>query len=149
MQPAADGERIILRFDGVDSYAEIHVNGTYVGMTKGSRLSAEFDVTDAVHAGLNLFVVTVLQYSDGTYLEDQDMWWASGIFRDVYVVRRPQTHLKDFMVRTHRVDDTLARVTVQAWTEGESCVEWTILRDGNIVSAAHSDSGRTCRNEYS
>ena len=141
MQPAADGERIILRFDGVDSYAEIHVNGTYVGMTKGSRLSAEFDVTDAVHAGLNLFVVTVLQYSDGTYLEDQDMWWASGIFRDVYVVRRPQTHLKDFMVRTHRVDDTLAQVTVQTWTEGESCVEWTILRDGNIVSTAHSDSG--------
>ena len=86
-------------------------------------------------------MVSVLQYSDGTYLEDQDMWWASGIFRDVYVVRRPQTHLKDFMVRTHRVDDTLARVTVQAWTEGESCVEWTILRDGNIVSAAHSDSG--------
>ncbi|MCB5636699.1 sugar-binding domain-containing protein, partial [Bifidobacterium animalis] len=76
-----------------------------VGMTKGSRLSAEFDVTDAVHARLNLFVVTVLQYSDGTYLEDQDMWWASGIFRDVYVVRRPRTHLKDFMVRTHRVDD--------------------------------------------
>ena len=86
----------------MESYAEIYVNGRYVGMTKGSRLSAEFDVTDHIREGANLFAVKVLQYSDGTYIEDQDMWWASGIFRDVYLMERPAARLEDFRVRTHR-----------------------------------------------
>ncbi len=74
-------------------------------MTKGSRLSAEFDVTDALVEGDNLFAVKVLQYSDGSYIEDQDMWWASGIFRDVYLMQRPAAHLVDFRFRTHREGD--------------------------------------------
>lgn len=138
----APGERVILRLDGADSYAEIHVNGVYVGMTKGSRLSAEFDVTDVVREGENLFVITVLQYSDGTYLEDQDMWWASGIFRDVYLVRRPEAHLEDFYVRTHRVDDSLAQVTLQAWTDGPvEAIAWEISRNGVTVAEAQTASG--------
>ena len=80
---------------------ELYVNGQYIGMTKGSRLSAEFDVTDALVEGDNLFAVKVLQYSDGSYIEDQDMWWASGIFRDVYLMQRPAAHLVDFRFRTH------------------------------------------------
>ena len=74
------GAREIIRFDGIESYGELYVNGKFIGMTKGSRLSAEFDVTDALVEGDNLFAVKVLQYSDGSYIEDQDMWWASGIF---------------------------------------------------------------------
>lgn len=70
LHPAADGSREILRFDGVESYAEVYVNGRFAGMTKGSRLSAEFDVTDLVRDGANLFAVKVLQYCDGTYIED-------------------------------------------------------------------------------
>ena len=109
----ADGERIVLKLDGVESYAEIFVNGEYVGMTKGSRLAAEFDVTGHVREGDNLFAIKVLQFSDATYIEDQDMWWASGIFRDLYLIRRPAAHLTDFHVRTHRFGDA-AEVTLTA-----------------------------------
>lgn len=60
-----------IRFDGIESYGELYVNGKFIGMTKGSRLSAEFDVTDALVEGDNLFAVKVLQYSDGSYIEDR------------------------------------------------------------------------------
>ena len=92
--------QVVLRFDGVESYAEIHVNGTYVGMTKGSRLAAEFDVTSRLVPGENLLAVTVLQFSDASYIEDQDMWWASGIFRDAYLLIRPGARLEDLSVVT-------------------------------------------------
>ena len=79
------GRQIILHFAGVDSMFTIWVNGREVGMSKGSRLPAEFDITPAVRAGRNVLAVRVLQWSDGSYIEDQDMWWLSGIFRDVYL----------------------------------------------------------------
>ncbi|MDF1486806.1 glycoside hydrolase family 2 TIM barrel-domain containing protein [Tessaracoccus caeni] len=131
-RPAA-GEQMLLRLDGVESYAEIHLNGSFVGMTKGSRLSAEFDITEQVREGENLFAITVLQYSDGTYLEDQDMWWASGIFRDLYVVTRPAARLTDFFVRTHRRGDD-AEVTLTAWADGADAVRWRI-EDGEAMVA--------------
>ena len=93
-------------------------------MTKGSRLSAEFDVTDALVEGDNLFAVKVLQYSDGSYIEDQDMWWASGIFRDVYLMQRPAAHLVDFRFRTHREGDA-ALITLDTVAEGASRVVFT------------------------
>jgi hypothetical protein len=75
---AWSGRRLILRFEGVDSAFEVHVNGEYVGFSKGSRIPAEFDVTEHVRPGEeNLLAVRVWQWSDGTYLEDQDMWWLS------------------------------------------------------------------------
>ncbi|MCC2591880.1 DUF4981 domain-containing protein [Tessaracoccus sp. OS52] len=141
-RPAA-GERTILRLDGVESYAEIHLNGQFVGMTKGSRLSAEFDVTDAVVDGENLFSVKVLQFSDGTYVEDQDMWWASGIFRDVYLVTRPAAHLTDFFVRTHKVADDVAEVTLTAEAAGATGIHWSISRDGTVVAETDVAPGGT------
>ena len=142
LDPIEDGERLILRFDGVDSYAEIHINGTYAGMTKGSRLSAEFDVTELVRPGANQFAVTVLQYSDGTYLEDQDMWWASGIFRDVYLMRRPKARLTDFRAHTHCIDDSHARLHVQGWGEGEATgLTWTLLKEGETVAEIETRPG--------
>lgn len=126
------GSREIIRFDGVESYAELYVNGTFIGMTKGSRLSAEFDVTEAVHEGDNLFVVKVLQYSDGTYIEDQDMWWASGIFRDVYLMERPAARLDDFRVRTHREGD-VAHVTLDVATTAAERVVWAMADGGETV----------------
>lgn len=132
----APGEQVLLRFDGVESYAEVFLNGACVGMTKGSRLAAEFDVTEQVVDGANLLAVKVLQFSDGTYLEDQDMWWASGIFRDVYLVTRPAARLTDFRVRTHGRDDGAAEVTVTAWASGASSIEWTIADGGTTVASA-------------
>ena len=94
-----DGSRIVLRFDGVDSTFEVWVNGNAIGVSKGSRLPSEFDITDAVLPGeKNLLAVRVYQWSDATYLEDQDMWWLSGIFRDVTLISRPAVHIADLHV---------------------------------------------------
>jgi len=93
-------KRIILRFDGVDSAFYAWVNGKQVGFSKGSRIPAEFDVTDAVNTGKNTLAVQVYQWSDGSYCEDQDMWWLSGIFRDVTLIAKPKTGIWDVRVRT-------------------------------------------------
>ena len=136
------GEQVILRLDGVESYAEIFLNGQFVGMTKGSRLSAEFDVTAHIVDGDNLFAIRVLQFSDATYIEDQDMWWASGIFRDLYLVTRPAARLTDFHVRTHRVGDD-AEVTLTAWADGASSLVWTIADGGVTVAEATPAPGES------
>ena len=92
--------RAYLVFEGVSSYIEIEINGKYVGMSKGSHLQAEFDVTDHLRSGKNEIVARVLQWCDGTYLEDQDCFRHSGIFRDVYVLSRPVGHVRDFFIHT-------------------------------------------------
>ena len=92
--------RLVLRFDGVESLGIVSVNGQTVGRTSGSRLPQEFDVTDAVHEGRNLLHVRVLQWSANTYLEDQDQWWLAGIFRDVTLLGRVTTGIEDFWLRT-------------------------------------------------
>ncbi|MGV8979475.1 MAG: glycoside hydrolase family 2 TIM barrel-domain containing protein [Cellulomonas sp.] len=112
LDASRDGERRILRLDGVEAYVEVHVNGTEVGWSKGSRLCAEFDITDAAVVGTNLVTLTVLQFADSTYIEDQDMWWASGVFRDLYVYSRPAVHLADYVVRTTQLPDSAAHLTV-------------------------------------
>lgn len=94
------GQRIHLHFEGVDSAFHVWVNGTPVGFSKGSRVPAEFDITDHVQPGANIVAVRVYQWSDGSYLEDQDMWWLSGIFRDVSVQARPPVHIHDVSVQT-------------------------------------------------
>ena len=99
--PEWRGEQVILRFDGVETYFEIYVNGSYAGMSKGSRLAAEFDITALLVEGENLLSVRVLQWADSSYLEDQDMWWTAGIFRDVYLIGKGAIHLQDICVQTH------------------------------------------------
>ena len=79
-----DGRRVFIHFDGVDSAFYIWVNGSLVGFGKDSRTPAEFDLTDFVHPGTNQIAVQVYRWSDGSYLEDQDMWRMSGIFRPVF-----------------------------------------------------------------
>src|SRR5699024_10314310 len=129
-------ERIILRLDGVESFAEITINGRYVGFTKGSRLAAEFDLTDFLHVGENLLSFTVLQFSDGTYLEDQDMWWLSGIFRDLYLQVRPVAGLRDLAVRTPW-DALRAGVEIDL-DIGPGCarVDWSLHDGSDLVANA-------------
>jgi len=93
-----NGKRIILRFEGVDSAFHVWVNGEEVGYSQGSRLPSEFDITPYTRSGKNILAVRVYQWSDGSYLEDQDMWWLSGIFRDVYLVIRPEVHVRDIFI---------------------------------------------------
>lgn len=87
--------RTVLRFDGVDNFFRVWVNGTEIGCSKGSYLTAEFDITARVHAGENDVTVLVCQWSDGSYLEDQDMWWLNGIFRDVELLSEPHAYIGD------------------------------------------------------
>ena len=96
---AWQNRRIVLRFDGVDSFFYVWVNGQLAGMSKGSRNAAEFDITDIAQIGSNRVTVQVLQWSDGTYLEDQDMWWLSGIFRDVSVTAYPEIDIFDIFAK--------------------------------------------------
>ena len=91
-------DRVILSFQGVDSFFYVRVNGEKAGMSKGSRLTAEFDITKFVRAGSNTIAVEVLRWSDGSYLEDQDMWWLSGIFREVSVSLQPAVGLNDLFI---------------------------------------------------
>ena len=89
---------VVLRFEGVDSAFHVSWNGEQVGYSQGSRLPSEFDVTNQARAGRNVLAVEVYQWSDGSYLEDQDMWWLSGIFRDVSLLWRPPLHLADVVI---------------------------------------------------
>jgi len=94
------GGRVFLRFEGVDSAFFLYVNGKRVGYSQGSRMPAEFDVTAHLRpGGPQLLVVQVCQWSVGTYLEDQDQWWLSGIFRDVWCLWRPTVHLADVEIQ--------------------------------------------------
>jgi len=95
-----NGRRIFLNFDGVDSAFYVWINSRPVGFSKGSHLPSEFDVTPYVKPGVNNLAVQVLQWSDGSYLEDQDMWRMSGIFRDVYLLAVPLVHIRDARVQT-------------------------------------------------
>jgi beta-galactosidase len=92
-------ESIVLRFDGVESRYLVWINGGFVGMGTGSRLAAEFDVTDLVRPGVNTIAVRVHQWSAGSYVEDQDQWWLPGIFRDVTLQARPVGGIEDLWLR--------------------------------------------------
>ena len=99
--PDSWGEGVVaLRFDGVESQATVWVNGTWVGMARGSRLAHEFDVTDLVRPGANTITVRVHQFSPGSYLEDQDQWWLPGIFRSVSLRHLAPGAIEDLWIDT-------------------------------------------------
>ncbi len=94
------GKQLFIVFEGVDSAFYLWVNGHFVGYSQGSRLPAEFNITPYVRDGDNLVAAMVLRWSDGSYLEDQDMWRLSGIYRDVYLYLASEVHIRDFFVKT-------------------------------------------------
>ncbi len=129
-----DGMQVILRFDGVDSAFYAWANGKEVGFSKGSRLPSEFDITPCIKPGKNTLAVRVYQWSDGTYCEDQDMWWLSGIFRDVSLIARPNTHIADVRVRT---------TFDEAYTDATLSIRADVANAANgiTVAAALMDKG--------
>lgn len=89
----------IIRFDGVESWFKLWMNGVEVGWSSGSRLPVEFDITELLQQEEdNVICVRVIQWSAGSYLEDQDQWWLPGIFRDVTVLNRPSDGVQDYFV---------------------------------------------------
>jgi len=111
-----EGRQIFLLFEGVDSAFTLWVNGQEVGYSQDSRLPAEFNITPHLHSGENTLAVQVVRWSDGSYLEDQDFWRLSGIYRDVYLWAAPSVHVRDFYIRTNLDEayrDGLLSVTVK------------------------------------
>jgi beta-galactosidase len=106
------GRRTFISFDGVDSCFYLWVNGKKVGFSTNSRNLAEFDITSYIQPGKNQLAVEVYRYSAGSYLEDQDMWRLSGIFRNVSLWSSPETHIRDFFIKTD-FDATYADATLQ------------------------------------
>ncbi|MDQ8202166.1 glycoside hydrolase family 2 TIM barrel-domain containing protein [Pelagicoccus sp. SDUM812003] len=103
--PEMAGKRLFLHFGGVKSAMYLWVNGEKVGYSQNSMSPAEFDITDFVQAGQNRLAVEVYRWSDGSYLEDQDMWRLSGIFRSVQLWVRPETHIQDYTLTASPSDD--------------------------------------------
>ena len=94
-----ENKRVFLHFDGIYSAAYVYVNGNEVGYTEGANNVSEFDITKYLHTGKNNVAVQVIRWSDGSYLEGQDMWHMSGIHRDVYLVATPKTYLADHYIK--------------------------------------------------
>ncbi|WP_406176788.1 sugar-binding domain-containing protein [Streptomyces sp. NBC_00996] len=118
----------VLRFDGVDSCFAVWLNGVRLGDGKGSRVPTEFDATDALRPGRNILAVRVHQWSTGSYLEDQDMWWLSGIFRSVRLLSRPADSLDDFFVHADYRVDTMQTPYVRPQENGNRReVRWARL----------------------
>jgi beta-galactosidase len=109
------GREVFLTFDGVNSFFTLWLNGTKLGFSKDSRTPATFRLTPHLQPGDNLLAVEVFRWNDGSYLEDQDFWRLSGIFRDAYLWSTPPVHIRDFRVETLlEPDQRDARLQVQA-----------------------------------
>ncbi|MEI6084283.1 MAG: glycoside hydrolase family 2 TIM barrel-domain containing protein [Verrucomicrobiota bacterium] len=128
-----DGMQIRLNFEGVDSAFYVWINGQEIGFSKGSRLPHEFDITDHVRPGQNTIAVRVMQWSDGTYLEDQDMWWLSGIFRDVYLLAHPATHIADIHVHAPATGKLKITTTLAGNTTGYKVTTKLLDHTGRVV----------------
>jgi beta-galactosidase/beta-glucuronidase len=120
-----EGRQVFINFDGVDSAFYLWINGQMVGYSQDSRLPAEFNITPYIRPGENTLAARVYRWSDGSYLEDQDYWFLSGIYRDVYLFATPGVHMRDFWVRTEldeRYQDAVLRVRVHAANYGAAAV---------------------------
>lgn len=142
-------KRTIIKFHGVDSAYDFWVNGQYVGYGKVSRMPAEFDLTDVILEGENQIIVRVYQWSDGTYLEDQDMWWLSGIYRDVELIHMDHTciwdcHIETDLNETYEDGILNARVFMEKPAKDTS-LRWALLdeEEKTVSEGALTEVGET------
>lgn len=131
-------------FDGVNSAFHLWCNGQWVGYSQDSRLPAEFDLTPFLKGGQNCLFVMVLRWSDGSYLEDQDMWWLSGIFRDVTLLSKPKLAISDYVVRTD-LDAIYKDATVEVETLLSAAADVTVAckifdADGELVAECEAST---------
>lgn len=119
------GQEIFLHFGAAKAALEVYVNGNYVGYSQGSMTSHEFDITDYIEDGENQVTAVVWRYSDGTYLEDQDMWFFSGIYREVYLYAEPKVTIRDFYMKADLDEkycdaDTSLALSLNYWNTSEN-----------------------------
>lgn len=140
--PTWKGRQVFLHFDGVDSAFYVWVNGKQAGYSEDSRTPAEFDITPHLKAGANLLAVEVYRFSDGAFLEDQDMWRMSGIFRDVYLWSAGSPHIRDFEVLTE-LDAAYRDATLRVKTEANGGTVVAELLDAAGKSVAKGEGRGT------
>jgi len=140
-----DGRQIFIAFDGVDAGFFLWVNGQKVGYSENSRNVAEFDITKYVNPGKNMVAVEVYRYTTGSYVEDQDMWRLSGIFRNVTVWSAPVTHIRDFFIKTDLDDnyinatlDVTAKIKNYGSKPARASKLFVTVYDGDKVVASYS-----------
>ena len=151
LPPDWDGRRVLLTFDGVNSFFYVWINGQKVGLGKDARTPVEFDVTPYLHPGENLIAVENFRWNDGSYLEDQDFWRMSGIFRDVYLWSPPAVHLRDFEFKTsldEQYQDAKLAVKLQIKNDGAQDAAITIAGElldpaGNTIMSPSMDTNIT------
>ncbi|WP_053983621.1 glycoside hydrolase family 2 TIM barrel-domain containing protein [Niameybacter massiliensis] len=139
-------KQIILRFDGVESAFHLWVNGMEVGYSQGSRLTSEFDITNYLVRGENVIAVKVYKFCDGSYIENQDMWWLSGIFREVSMIERPRVQIKDYTIITSPLDtldkwilDVSLKVENLDSDNSVACIQLRLEDDGNLINEQQVD----------
>lgn len=141
----ASSGQLRLRFDGVDSAYHIWVNGILIGYAQGSRNPSEFDVTEYVdRTASNELVVRVYQWSDGSYIEDQDQWWLSGIFRDVHLLSFPQSRIEDWFLRTdldEEYKDGMLLAEIDIKSDLSTTVQVDVLDQSLNSAGTAQDSG--------
>lgn len=131
-----NAKKIYINFEGVDSCFYLYVNGKFAAYSQVSHMTSEVDITSYVHAGENDLKVLVFKWCDGTYLECQDMWRLSGIFREVYLLVRPEKHIEDIFVHTNLAYDfATANVTVDLALKDTAAYEWSFSdAEGNEIA---------------
>lgn len=131
-----NGREIFLHFGAAKSALEVYVNGEFVGYSQGSMTPHEFNVTKVLKPGENVITAKLYRYSDGSYLEDQDMWWLCGIYREVYLFAEPKLCLRDFYFKTDFDDSyTDSNVTLNMYINN-----YNNIRGKMTVSAKLIDS---------
>ena len=126
--------KVYLNFEGVDSCFYVWVNGVYTGYSQVSHATSEFDVTDVIEEGENTIAVLVLKWCDGSYLEDQDKFRMSGIFRDVYLLKRPEKAVQDYRITTE-ITETCAKITLDISYYQETSVTVSVEDAAGTVAA--------------
>ena len=129
-----ESRETFIHFGAVKSAFYLYINGIEVGYSQGSMTPAEFNITEYIKTGENIIAVEVYRFCDGTYLEDQDMWFLSGIYRDVYLYSEPKTFIRDFYIHSRLDDDyTDARLTVDIEIVNHNNFDSAINIEGILV----------------
>lgn len=135
-----DNREVFLHFGAAKSALEVYVNGEFVGYSQGSMAPHEFDVTKVLKKGENVITAKLYRFSDGSYLEDQDMWWLCGIYRDVYLFAEPKVCLRDFYFKTD-FDDTYndSNVTLNMYFDNYNNIRGKIKVSAKLIDSKNEE----------
>lgn len=135
-----DNREVFLHFGAAKSALEVYVNGEFVGYSQGSMTPHEFDITKVLKKGENVITAKLYRFSDGSYLEDQDMWWLCGIYRDVYLFAEPKVCLRDFYFKTD-FDDTYndSNVTLNMYFNNYNNIRGKIKVSAKLIDSKNEE----------